>query len=239
MTVAVVIPALNEEGTIAEVVRGLRDEAVDLVVVVDNGSTDRTAALASAAGAVVVSEPRRGYGYACAAGTAEAQNQQATIIAYIDADQSSLPSEIAALIEPITEGEADLVLGSRVLGAIEDGAMGRHQQFGNWLTAAIMRRLYKITVTDLGPYRAIDADLLRVLEMSEMTFGWPTEMMVKSARRRARIIEVPVTWAVRGAGTSKVSGTIKGSALAAWFLLSVTVKHAFGPSPEPWQGSLS
>jgi len=235
MTVAVVIPALNEEGNVAQVVAGLLAESVDFVIVVDNGSTDRTAEVAAGAGAIVVRESRRGYGYACAAGTAEACKLDASIVAYIDGDQSSLPSEIGELVGPVAAGDADLALGSRALGTIQAGAMGPHQRFGNWLTAAIMRRLYRITVTDLGPYRAIDARLLDTLEMSEMTFGWPTEMMVKSARRGARIIEVPVTWAARGSGDSKVSGTLKGSALAAWFLLSVTVKHAFGPAPAPWQ----
>ena len=232
--VAVVIPALYEAGHIAEVVTGLREQMVDTVIVVDNGSTDDTAAIAAQAGAVVVAEPNRGYGYACAAGSRAALSDGAAVVAYIDGDLSSLPSQIDDIVAPIRSGDADLVLGSRVLGTIEAGAMGLHQRFGNWLTAAIMRRLYKITVTDLGPYRAIDAGLLDALAMTEMTFGWPTEMMVKSARRGARIVEVPVTWAVRGSGKSKVSGTIKGSALAGWYLLSVTCKHAFGSAPDPW-----
>jgi len=234
MTVAVVIPALNEEGNIAAVVTSLRAQAVDHIIVVNNGSTDRTAVIAAEAGAVVIEESRRGYGWACAAGSSEAIRCKATVVAYIDGDQSSLPSEIGAIVGPVVNGDADLVLGSRMLGSIHAGAMGAHQRFGNWLTAALMRRLYGITVTDLGPYRAIDASLLSALEMSEMTFGWPTEMMVKSARRSARILEVPATWRVRGAGKSKVSGTIKGSAMAAWFLLSVTIKNAFGAKPTPW-----
>ena len=135
----------------------------------------------------------------------------------------------------ITRGEADLVLGSRVLGTIESGAMGVHQRFGNWLTSAIMRRLYRIDVTDLGPYRAVRADLLTELAMTEMTFGWPTEMMVKAARRGARIVEVPVTWSVRHSGDSKVSGTVKGTILSGWYLLSVTFKHAFGRRPAPFR----
>lgn len=235
MTTAVVIPALNEEGNIATVVEALIAESIDHVIVVDNGSTDNTAELAAQSRAVVVSEPRRGYGYACAAGTATAIELDVDIVVYIDGDQSSLPSEVHRLLEPLVGGDAELVLGSRTMGTIQAGAMGVHQRFGNWLTAAIMRRLYGIDVTDLGPYRAIDARLVQALDMSEMTFGWPTEMMVKSARRQARIVEVPVTWEVRGSGDSKVSGTIKGTVLAGWFLLSVTVKHAFGKKPEPWQ----
>ena len=229
--VAVVIPALNEADNVAAVVHALHAEGIDLVVVADNGSSDATGAVAQTAGAVVVVEPRRGYGWACAAGTAEALRRGARFLVYIDAGQSSRASEISRLLDPLLDGRADLVLGSRTLGSIDRGAMGPHQRFGNWLTAAIMRRLYRITVTDLGPYRAIEAGLLSTLDMSEMTFGWPTEMTVKAARRKARIVEVPVSWLNRYSGKSKVSGTIKGTVLAGWFLLSVTVKHAFGQHP--------
>jgi len=240
--VAVVIPALNEAGNVGSVVHGLRAQEVDAtitVVVTDNGSTDSTADEARAAGAIVVSEARRGYGWACAAGSAKAIELGVDAIAYIDADHSSLPDELGLLIEPWRSGQADLVLGSRALGTIAAGAMGAHQRFGNVLTAAIMRRLYRVTVTDLGPYRLIDTDLLVALDMTEMTFGWPTEMMVKSARRGARIVEIPVTWNARHSGDSKVSGTIKGSILAGWYLLSVTVKHAFGRAPTPWSAASS
>ena len=235
--ITVVIPALDEAGNLAVVVAALLAEPIDRVVVVDNGSTDDTAAIARAAGADVITETRRGYGFACAAGTRAAFESASQVVVYIDADQSSLASEISRLLGPLASGEADLVLGSRTLGTVEAGAMGVHQRFGNWLTAAIMRRLYRVSVTDLGPYRAIRADLLQSLAMSEMTFGWPTEMMVKSARRGARIVEVPVTWRTRNAGESKVSGTIKGTILAGFYLLSVTVKHAFGPNPPPYVAS--
>ena len=232
--ITVVIPALDEAGNIAAVVTSLLAQPIDRIVVVDNGSTDDTAAIAKAAGAEVIAETRRGYGFACAAGSRAALESGTDVIVYIDADQSSLATEIGRLLAPLAAGEADLVLGSRVLGTVEVGAMDIHQRFGNWLTAAIMRRLYRVSVTDLGPYRAIRADLLESLAMSEMTFGWPSEMMVKSARRGARIVEVPVTWRTRKAGKSKVSGTIKGTVLAGFHLLSVTVKHAFGPNPPPY-----
>ena len=227
--IAVVIPALNEAENVGGVVDGLQEQDADLVIVVDNGSTDGTAEVAAQHGAVVVTEPRRGYGQACATGSAEAVARGSDIIVYIDADQSSRPDELARLVGPIRSDQADLVLGSRVLGTVEHRAMGPHQRFGNWLTAAMMRALYDVAVTDLGPYRAIRADVLASLQMTEMTFGWPTEMMVKTARRQERIMEVPVTWQVRNAGESKVSGTIRGTILSARFLLGVTLKHAGRP----------
>ncbi len=223
--VVVVVPALNEEGNIGSLVAELVP-LVDQVVVADNGSHDATAAEATAAGALVVTEPRRGYGFACAAGAAAAEKQGADIVAFIDGDHSSVPSEIGGLIEPIVDGRADLVLGSRVLGHIEQGAMPPHQRFGNRLSAVLMRLLYRLTVTDLGPYRAITVELLGSLAMEEMSFGWPTEMTVKSANRGARILEVPVTWRSRRAGRSKVGGTIVGSLLAARHILGVTVRYS-------------
>ena len=149
----------------------------------DNGSTDRTAEVARQAGAVVVSEPRAGYGYACAAGVRAAAEQGAEVLVFLDADGSFDPAQIPDLLAPIEAGQADLVLGSRPAGGMEPGAMPPHARFGNWLVARLMRLLYGLRVTDLGPYRAIRADLLAQLGMQEMTYGWPTEMMVKAARR--------------------------------------------------------
>ena len=223
---AVIIPALNEAGNIAALVQETLAQPVDFVVVVDNGSDDETAVFAQNAGAIVVSEPRRGYGYACAAGTAVALSKQADILIYLDGDFSSLPSELPQLLTPIQQNEADLVLGSRTLGHIEEGAMPPHQRFGNWLSARLMSWLYRVTVTDLGPFRAIRADLIHSLNMQEMTFGWPTEMMVKVAKRNGRILEVPVSWHTRRSGHSKVSGTVRGSILAAYYILGVTIRYA-------------
>ena len=166
-----------------------------------------------------------GYGYACAFGGGAAND--ADILVFLDADFSSPPSEISQLVEPIEAGRAQLVLGSRILGEIEPGAMLPHQHFGNWLTAHLMRLLYGLQVTDLGPFRAIRSDLLHSLDMQEMTYGWPTEMMVKAAKHHAQIIEVPVSWHVRRAGQSKVSGTVKGSVLAAYYILGVTIRYAW------------
>ena len=232
---AVIIPALNEGSNIAALVRQTLAQPVAWVIVVDNGSTDDTAVLAEAAGAQVVTEARRGYGYACAAGTAVALQLNADILVDMDGDFSSLPQEMPRLLAPIQASEADLVLGSRALGEIAAGAMLPHQKFGNWLSSRLMSWLYHIRVTDLGPYRAIRAATMRQLDMQEMTFGWPTEMMVKVAKGNAcpeqgrsnRIREVPVSWHVRRSGQSKVSGTLRGSILAGYYILGVTLRYAF------------
>jgi glycosyltransferase involved in cell wall biosynthesis len=229
MKTAVVIPALNEAEAIAVVVRDALVQAIDWVVVADNGSTDETARRARMAGALVVGEVRRGYGYACAAGSARALELGADVLVYMDGDYSSVPAEMPRLLAPIREGRADLVLGSRVLGAIDEKAMPPHQRLGNQLSSWLIRRLYGVQVTDLGPYRAIRGDLLVALQMREMTFGWPTEMMVKAARGGARIVEEPVSWKRRLAGQSKVSGSIRGSALAAYYILGVTLRYAVLP----------
>ena len=227
MKTAVIIPALNEEGHIQALVEETRRQPVDCVIVVDNGSTDETAVQAQKGGALVVPEPRRGYGFACLTGFQAAQNKGAEILVFMDGDYSSLPVELARLIMPIQQDEADLVLGSRTLGHIATGAMPAHQRFGNWLSSGLMRQLYHVPITDLGPYRAIRTDLLRPLQMQEMTFGWPTEMIVKVAKRNGRIVERPVSWQLRRSGKSKVSGTLRGSILAAYFILSITIRYAW------------
>jgi glycosyltransferase involved in cell wall biosynthesis len=222
--IAVIIPALNEAGNIRPLVQEVLATMPVQVIVVDNGSTDATAAEASAAGALVVSEMRRGYGYACAAGVAAAGD--ADLVVFLDGDYSFLPAELPVVLAPLLEDRADLSLGSRVLGQITPGAMPPHQRFGNWLVARLMSMLYGVTVTDLSPYRAIRRGLLDRLHMSEMSYGWPTEMMVKAARRGTRLVEVPVSYHARRAGRSKVSGTLRGTLLAAWYILGVTIRHA-------------
>jgi len=233
--VSVIIPALNEAGNIqrlASEVQATPVEGAELsVIVVDNGSTDGTAAQARAAGAQVVHEPRRGYGYACAAGVAAAEG--ADILVFMDGDYSSLPGELPVVLEPLTSERADLCLGSRELGDIQPGAMPPQQRFGNRLVAWLMRRLYGLPVSDLGPFRAIRRDLLLALDMQEMTYGWPTEMTVKAARRGYRIVETPVSWHRRREGQSKVGGTLRGTLMAAWFILGVTLRYALLPYTKP------
>jgi glycosyltransferase involved in cell wall biosynthesis len=223
--IAVVIPALNEAGNIRPLVTEVLASMPVEVIVVDNGSTDATAEGARAAGAQVVYEPRRGYGYACAAGVAAAQDVD--VLVFMDGDYSFLPCEMPSLLAPLLAGEADLVLGSRWLGHIASGAMPFQQRFGNWLVARLMNLLYGLAITDLGPYRAIRRSLLMSLDMREMTFGWPTEMTVKAVRQGARLVEVPVSYHSRQAGRSKVSGTLRGTLKAAWHILRVTLRYAW------------
>jgi glycosyltransferase involved in cell wall biosynthesis len=229
MNVAVIIPALNEAEALSQLLTATKETCSQFdqaqVIVVDNGSIDATAEVARSAGVRVVEEPRRGYGFACAAGMQAVGSADA--IVYLDADFSFDPSEMPALLEPIQTDVADMVLGSRFLSG-DQAVMPPHQRFGNWLTARIMQQLYALQLTDLGPYRAIRFQLLKNLNMQEMTFGWPTEMIVKAARRGARILEKPVKYYPRIAGKSKVSGTIKGSVLAAYLILKTTFKYAWG-----------
>jgi glycosyltransferase involved in cell wall biosynthesis len=223
--VTVIIPALNEAGNIRQLVGEVRGAAAVDVIVVDNNSTDATAREARLAGARVVSELRRGYGYACSAGAAAAG--AADILVFMDGDYSFSPGDLPGLLAPISSGQADLVLGSREEGSIMPGSMPLPQRFGNWLVARLMNTLYGISITDLGPFRAIRRELLMELDMQEMAYGWPTEMIVKTARQKAHILEVPVSYRSRRSGKSKVSGTVRGTVLAACSILTVTFRYAW------------
>ncbi len=231
MGTAVIIPALNEAEHIFALVSETLQQPVDWVFVVDNGSSDGTASRARKAGAQVIVEPRRGYGFACLAGARAAQQAGAHVLVFMDGDYSSLPAEMDRLVQPIQSAQADLVLGSRSLGKIARGAMPFHQHFGNWLSARVMRALYGVEVTDLGPYRAIGSGLLASLDMREGTFGWPTEMTVKVARRGGRILEVPVSWEKRRSGRSKISGTLRGTVLAAYHIFAVLIRYSAQADP--------
>jgi glycosyltransferase involved in cell wall biosynthesis len=225
MKSAVVIPAYNEEETIGRVLAEIPAQSVDRVIVVDNGSTDRTAKRAREAGAELVFEGRRGYGYACYAGFKTATD--AELIVFMDGDGADNPEQIPKLMAPIKAGRADLVIGSRARGEAEPGALLPQARFGNWLAAQLMRVLYGLRVTDLGPFRAIRSEVLEALDMQEMTYGWPTEMMVKAAKRDYIIQEVPVDYRRRAGGKSKISGTLRGTILAGYFILGTTIKHVW------------
>lgn len=223
MRVGIVIPAYNEADSLPRVLADIPQTLVDTVVVVDNASTDGTAAVAAAHGACVVREERRGYGYACAAGVAALSDVD--VVVQMDADYSDDPRELPLLLAPLRDGRADFVLGSREQGNCEPGALLPHQRFGNWLTTQIMRLLYGVHVTDLGPFRAISKPLLDRLALAERTYGWSVEMMVKAARCRSRIVEVPVSYRARYAGESKVSGTIRGSLKAGAVIIGTSLRY--------------
>ena len=226
--VTVVVPALDEAGNLAPLIDEVMAAMPVEVIVVDNGSRDGTPAEVLATGtACLVSEPRRGYGYACAAGVAATGG--ADVLVFLDGDRSFSPAELPRLVAPVMAGEADLVMGSRVLGGMASGDMPPPQRFGNWLMARLVNRLYGLRLTDLGPYRAVRRSLLEKLEMREMTYGWPIEMTVKAARAGARICEVPVSYRRRTVGRSKVGGTLRGTLLAGWRIVSVTLRYARRP----------
>ena len=222
MKVSVVIPAYNEQDAISAVVGGLPANLVDEVIVVDNGSTDETAARAKEAGARVVKEARRGYGAACHKGLTASKN--ADVIVFLDGDNSDDPSELPLLLAPIRNEQADLVIGSRLSGSSEPAAMPSHARLGNWLVARLLSSAYHLAITDIGSFRAIRRDVLLSLAMEQMTFGWPVEMLVKAARQRARIVEVPVGYRKR-IGVSKVSGTVKGTILTAYYMLWIPLRY--------------
>ncbi|MEM7811452.1 MAG: glycosyltransferase family 2 protein [Planctomycetota bacterium] len=228
--VAVVIPALNEEEALPRVLADL--PPVGLVVVVDNGSTDRTADVARAGGAVVVGEPERGYGAACLAGLAliagraEAGVFDPAVVVFVDGDHADHADRLGDVAGPVLRGEADLVIGSRTLGTREPGAMPPQAVWGNRLACFLMRVLFGARHTDLGPFRAISVAALDRLGMADRDFGWTVEMQIKAARARLRVVEVPVPYR-RRVGVSKISGTVGGTIRAGVKILTVIGRHGF------------
>jgi glycosyltransferase involved in cell wall biosynthesis len=218
--VDVVVPALNEQRAITRVLADLPADRVRRVVVVDNASSDATARRAEAAGASVVYEPVRGYGSACLRGIrALAEGGlPPDVVVFVDADYSDHPDELTQLVEPLAAGRADFVVGSRTLGEREPGSLLPQARFGNWLAAWLIRRLYGMQVTDLGPFRAIRWSTLMDLDMADADFGWTAEMQVKAARAGVRYVEVPASYR-RRIGASKITGTLSGTLRAGWKIL--------------------
>lgn len=213
----VIIPAFNEEDSIGKVLGDIPADWVREVIVCDNGSTDNTAAVAVAAGATVLPQPKKGYGNACLKGmqyiASRPKQEQPDIVVFLDADYSDHPEELPQVVQPIMKSNYDLVIGSRALGDLEPGAMQPQQIFGNWLATTLIRLFYNYRFTDLGPFRAIKYARLVELNMQDPNFGWTVEMQVKAAKLQLKTTEVPVQYR-RRIGVSKVSGTVKGSILA-------------------------
>lgn len=231
MRVAVILPALDEEeavaATLAELAAAGNAEGIPgplEIIVVDNGSRDATAEVARRAGARVVAEPRRGYGSACLAGIA-ALAAEAEAVVFFDADGSSDPAELPALLAPIARGEGDLVIGVRAPSGVEAGAMTPQQRFGNRLAVTLLRWLHGIPAADLGPFRAIRRQALERLGMRDAGFGWNIEMQIRAARAGLRVVEVPVRFRRRRAGRSKISGTLRGSLLAGMKILWTVLRY--------------
>lgn len=225
MIVDVIIPALDEEAAIGLVLDEIPRDRVRRVVVADNGSRDRTAEVARRHGAEVVREPRRGYGAACLAALTAIASDPPEVVVFLDGDRSDRPEQLPLLLEPIERGEADLVIGSRVLGRREAGSLTPQQRVGNQVACVALRLLYGAHYTDLGPFRAIRYDALRALDMGDPDYGWTIEMQIKAARRGLRHAEVPVDYR-RRIGESKVSGTLRGTVGASVKILGWLGRHA-------------
>jgi glycosyltransferase involved in cell wall biosynthesis len=224
MRVSVVIPTHNEAQSIGRVLADLGADIVTEVLVVDSNSSDGTPEIASKMGARVIHEPRRGYGRACLTGLAAATDPD--VVVFLDGDYSDRPAELPLLLAPIINGRADITMGSRLGKQNIRGALPWHAAFGNRLAAVLIRLLYGLRLTDLGPFRAARADVLRGLALEETTYGWAVEIILKGALAGFRIVEVPVSYYPR-MGTSKISGTLRGTVGAAWFIFSLIVRYYF------------
>ena len=224
--IKVIIPAFNEADSIAHVIQEL-PKSVSEVIVINNNSTDETVRNAEQAGATVLTELRKGYGYACLSGLEyiASQSKPPHIVVFIDGDYSDYPEELDIVVAPIIEDDVDFVVGARKKSLREEGSMTPQQVFGNWLATFLMRLFFKATFTDLGPFRAIKYEKLKELEMEDKTYGWTVEMQLKVLRKKMTYVEVPVRYK-RRIGISKVSGTVKGSIFAGIKILGWIFKYS-------------
>ena len=235
MKVSVIIPVLNEEDAIAKVIADIpktvqtldeeNEATVQEIIVVDNGCTDNTATIAERSGARVVTESRRGYGYACLAGIATLETKSPDIVVFLDGDYSDYPTDMPRLLQPILEGSAALAIGARTQGDAKEALLPQ-ARFGNWLACFLIQHFFGVHYTDLGPFRAIRyADLL-ALNMQDKTFGWTVEMQLKAAKHGIPVCEVPVRYRKR-IGTSKITGTLTGTLKASYKILTTLIYHRF------------
>lgn len=227
MIIRVIIPAFNEEESIAKVIEDIPDNLVEEVIVCNNNSTDQTKKNAESAGATVLDENRKGYGYACLKGI-DYVNQnfpETDIIVFLDGDYSDYPEQMPEVVQPILIDGMDMVIGSRALGQKEKGSMTFPQRFGNGVSGILLRIIYKAHYTDLGPFRAIRLDALNQLNMEDKTYGWTVEMQVKAAKHKMKFCEVPVDYKKR-IGVSKVSGTVKGAFMAGMKIIYTIFKYS-------------
>ena len=222
MRVSVIIPTHNEAAALTHVLADLPADLVHEVIVVDSNSTDGTPEVAARLGARVIAEPRRGYGQACLTGIAHADSPD--VIVFLDGDYSDRPAELPNLLAPIVEGRADITIGSRLAEPRARRAMAWHAAFGNRLAAFLINVMFGQQITDLGPFRAARADVLRQLALEETTYGWAVEIILKGALQRYRLVEVPVSYHPR-IGESKISGTVRGTVGAAWFIFSRILRY--------------
>ncbi len=223
--IAVIIPALNEEKTLPLVLNDIPGDLVDEVVVIDNGSIDKTPSIAKERGATLLFESRMGYGYPCLRGIQYLKSKKTDIVVFLDGNYSDYPGEIIKLVGPMVKDDYDMVLGSRILGKVEEGALRIPVRFGNLLATTLIRLIYGFKYTDVGPFRAIKFDKLLELDMND-NLGWTVEMQVKAVKRRYRIKEVPVTYR-KGTGKSKITGNIKGIAVVGYRILRAIFKNLF------------
>lgn len=222
----VVIPAFNEEQSIDKVINDIPYIPRENIIVVNNGSTDKTHQVVESTGATALLEPRKGYGWACLKGCEYVEKMKGDTIVFLDGDYSDYPEQLLRVVAPIYEQDMDLVIGSRALGTREKGSMTVPQRFGNWLASKLLKSFYGVNYTDLGPFRAIRFESYKSLAMSDKTYGWTIEMQIKAAKKNMKYCEVPVDYKAR-IGQSKVSGTIKGAVMAGIKIIFAVFKYKF------------